>query len=364
VDFLEKSRVIYDLTSPVFIFRSFHRLSTFISKPFIHALLRIHKLSAFSTMHGVIKKYFRDSRTIRLFDRYATYNGSNPFVAPGTLNVIPHLEHNIGAYFPAGGMISIIHSLVSLARDKGILLLMNTPVDEIIVRDSVIRGVRSRQKIYDAELVVSDIDIVQTYALLPGLELPSRYLKQERSTSAMIFYWGMKGKLPDLELHNIFFSEDYEVEFRHLFREKSIYRDPTVYVFISSKKVPGDAPVGGENWFVMVNVPENVGQDWERARENVRRSILEKLNRMLGTRLEKQIVTEEVLDPVEIESRTSSWHGSLYGISSNSRFSAFQRHPNFCRRVRGLYFVGGSVHPGGGIPLCLASAKIVDELMD
>jgi len=361
--FLERSSELYELTSPVFIFRSFHRLSTFFSRDFIRALLNIHRLFAFTSMHGVITRYFRDSRVIRLFDRYATYNGSNPFIAPGTLNVIPHLEHRLGAYFPSGGMYVITESLVSLARKMGVEMDFNSPAEEIIIRGNRAIGVRSRGIIHEAGVVVSDIDIVRAYGLMSGHSLPSRYRRQERSTSALIFYWGMKGELPQLELHNIFFSEDYQSEFRHLFREKTLYHDPTVYVFISSTRVPSDAPAGAQNWFVMINAPENVGQDWQRFRNEARKNILEKLSRMLGIRLEDRIVCEEVLDPPGIESRTSSYRGSLYGFSSNSRLSAFSRHPNFRRKVGGLYFTGGSVHPGGGIPLCLASAKIVDELI-
>jgi phytoene desaturase len=361
--FLGKSRILYELTAPVFIFRSFHRLSTFFSRDFIRALLRIHRLSSLSTMHRVITAHFNDSRVLRLFDRYATYNGSDPFVAPGTLNVIPYLEHCLGAYFPYGGMHSITQSLVGLAEKMGVTLQFNAAAEEIIIKDGRAGGVRHGGTVHTADLVVSDVDIVKAYELMPGYELPSKYIKQERSTSALIFYWAMRGELPALDLHNIFFSEDYRAEFRHLFREKSICHDPTVYVFVSSLKVKGDAPAGGQNWFVMINAPENVGQDWKAFREEARRDILSKLNRMLGTSLGDNILFEQVLDPVEIESRTSSFRGSLYGISSNSRLSAFSRHPNFSRKVRGLYFVGGSVHPGGGIPLCLASAKIVDGLI-
>lgn len=124
------------------------------------------------------------------------------------------------------------------------------------------------------------------------------------------------------------------------------------------------APEGAENWFVMVNAPANVGQDWTLYREQYRNAVIEKLSRLLQTDIEPLIETEEVLDPVLIESRTASYMGSLYGTSSNSRMAAFLRHPNFSSTMEGLYFVGGSVHPGGGIPLCLQSAKIMSEMVE
>ncbi|MEM6866437.1 MAG: phytoene desaturase, partial [Bacteroidota bacterium] len=144
---------------------------------------------------------------------------------------------------------------------------------------------------------------------------------------------------------------------------KDLYEDPTVYINITSKEEPNDAPKGCENWFVMINAPGNHGQDWEELKKSSRRNIINKINTSLGVDIEKHIVSEFVLDPVGIESSTSSYKGALYGAASNSKFAAFLRHPNFSSKIRGLFFCGGSVHPGGGIPLCLLSAKIVSDLI-
>ncbi|MEJ2006313.1 MAG: phytoene desaturase, partial [Cyclobacteriaceae bacterium] len=186
---------------------------------------------------------------------------------------------------------------------------------------------------------------------------------QERSSSALIFYWGISSEFEELDLHNIFFSENYRDEFDQIFRKKEPGTDPTIYVNITSKENPGDAPDGHEHWFVMVNVPANEGQNWDELIPVVRNRILHKLKRILNIDIESLIQEESVLDPRLIESRTSSYQGALYGTSSNSTLAAFFRHPNFKRSIPNLYFCGGSVHPGGGIPLCLLSAKIVGDLV-
>jgi phytoene dehydrogenase-like protein len=166
-----------------------------------------------------------------------------------------------------------------------------------------------------------------------------------------------------LGLHNILFSRDYRAEFKTLFQERDIYHDPTVYINISSKYKKDDAPPGCENWFVMINVPNNEGQEWDKLINQSRAYILQKIRDTLQVDIEPLIESESVLDPRSIESRTSSFRGALYGSSSNNRMAAFLRHPNFSGDIRGLYFCGGSVHPGGGIPLCLLSAKIVDDVL-
>ena len=199
--------------------------------------------------------------------------------------------------------------------------------------------------------------------MLGNFHKAKKVLKQERSSSAIIFYWGIKKQFAQLQLHNIFFSNNYQQEFDSIFNKKEIFNDPTVYINISSKMEPSQAPTGKENWFVMVNAPANVGQDWTALKEKLRSTITEKLSRILGEDIAAQIETEQTLDPVMIEEQTASYMGSLYGTSSNSKWAAFLRHPNFTGTIKGLYFCGGSVHPGGGIPLCLKSAKIVSDLV-
>ena len=210
--------------------------------------------------------------------------------------------------------------------------------------------------------LVYNMDIFPTYRnLLPDHKAPEKTLSQERSSSALIFYWGVRKSFPELDLHNIFFSGDYPGEFRHIFEDKSLSDDPTIYINITGKESPKDAPPGSENWFVMINAPGDYGQDWEAMVNKAREHILDKLSRNLGIPVRDYIEVEQVLTPRGIASRTSSYRGALYGAASNDRFAAFLRHPNFSSRIRGLHFAGGSVHPGGGIPLCLLSAKIVSN---
>lgn len=362
--FFKKAKTLYELTNHVFLQKSLHQFSTYLNWSTLKSLMQVYKLDVFRTMHEANEQLFVNPKTVQLFDRYATYNGSNPYEAPATLNIISHLEHSIGAFFPTKGMYQITQSLVELAKEVGITFHFNSRVDEILIDKGKAVGIKIAGEEITANLVVSNMDVTKTYQqLLPKVKHPKRTLNEEKSSSALIFYWGMKGNWPQLDLHNIFFSDDYQTEFNCLFNAKTIYADPTIYVFISAKHVPSDAPQGHENWFVMINTPNNSGQDWDRMITEARKSIIQKLEHTLGENIEDKIVFEEVLDPRLIESRTSSSQGALYGNSSNNKYAAFLRHPNFSKSIENLYFCGGSVHPGGGIPLCLLSAKIVEDLV-
>ncbi len=359
----EKSKFIYNKTYEAFLEKSLHKFNTYFSKAVFKCLSNAHKLHLFSTMHQVNRKALNHPKLVQIFDRFATYNGSNPYQAPGILNIIPHLEHGFGTFFPKEGMHSITESLVQLAKDLGVKFILNQKVTEIIHDKNTVLGIKNGSETIFADIVFCNSDIRPAYKnLLPKLKIPKHVNKQEASSSALIFYWGMKKQFHNLDLHNIFFSENYEKEFSHIFKEKSVYHDPTIYVHVSSKIVKNDAPKNCESWFIMVNVPSNSGQDWEEIRKEIRKNVLIKLNRILSEKLEDLIEVEEYLDPIRIEERTSSFAGALYGASSNDRMAAFFRHPNFSK-IKGLFFVGGSVHPGGGIPLCLLSAKIATNFV-
>lgn len=358
---LSDSEEVYNISAPVFLFSNFHRLSNFNTPPYKKIALKLDKLNFLSTIHGANKRDFKDARIVQLFDRYATYNGSDPYRAPATLNMIAHLENNIGAFFPEKGMYSIVDSLYRLAMKKGVKFEFNSLVSKIIVDAKKIKGVIVNGEVQEYDIVVSDADVKYLVNNLMESPMKRRVNSSEPSSSALIFYWGIKRQFDRLDIHNILFSSDYKKEFDTIFQAKSLTDDPTVYIFVSSKIVTSDAPDGCENWFVMINTPSDSGQNWSKMIAEARKNIINKINDTLEIDIEPLIEFEEIRSPLEIEKYTMSANGALYGAASNSMFSAFMRHPNLIPSIKNLYFVGGSVHPGGGIPLCLAGAAIVDS---
>jgi phytoene desaturase len=262
-------------------------------------------------------------------------------------------------------MYAITQSLYKLARSMGVLFYFNTRVDKISHDGNKAKGVVAAGEKHEADLVVCNMDITHAYRkLLPDIKEPASITNQSKSSSGIVFYWGIRKEFPELHLHNIFFSSNYKKEFEYIFNKGTVYSDPTVYINITSKLKKDDAPKGCENWFVMINVPHNCGQNWSELIAFSKANVLRKLSARLQSDIEPLIETEDILHPILIEQRTSSHLGAIYGSNSNSRYAAFLRHANFSSRLKSLYFCGGSVHPGGGIPLSLLSAKIVATLID
>ena len=335
--YLKMIKKNYEAVYPVFISASLHRFGQWMNRGVFWALSRIPKYGLFRTMDAVNKGYFKNEKTVQILNRFATYNGSSPYRSPGLLSIIAHLELNIGPYLPKGGMVSVSNTVYDKACSMGVQFCFNQRIEEIIYAGNHISGVRSNEGVHPADIVVSNMDVHHTYEkLMPDIEPPKKILGQEKSTSAIVFYWGIKKNFPRLDVHNIFFSEQYANEFESLFDAKDIINDPTIYIHISSKIEHSDAPINSENWFVMVNAPINNGQDWDELRTRTRANVLRKLSRILDESIEDFIEVEDYTDPVRMESIYSGKQGSIYGNSSNSKMAAFYRHPNFSNKIKGL----------------------------
>ncbi len=380
-DYFKYSKTIYDLTAELFLFNSFREWSTFFNKKAAATLLNLPKIDSFRTMHQANASFFKNHEAVQLFDRYATYNGSNPFKAPATLNIIQYVEYGIGGYTLRGGIYALSKALTNVALNLGVKIETGVKVDEIVLESNKVIGARCREKcipnenrvagvradgrIIEADIVISNSDVTYTYRNLLNdsqVKPAKKYYKTEPSSSALVFYWGVKGEYPQLETHNILFSKDYAVEFNEIFNQAKAPEDPTVYIYISSKINRDDAPTGHENWFVMINMPPARGEG-EVDVQTFKRNILNKIKAVLGVDISDKIVFEDILTPALIEDRTSSVYGSLYGISSNNKYAAFLRQDNCSAEYPGLYFCGGSAHPGGGIPLVILSGKITAGLI-
>lgn len=362
-NYLATSEKMYDNIGTIFLNHSLHKKRTWLHVRILKAFKTVKFTYLFKSL-GNYNKLFKAKETQQIFNRFATYNGSNPFKAPSMLSLIPHLEQNQGTFYPVGGMINITNALYKLALKKGVQFSFNANVQSIICPANTAQGIVVNNNNIFADIIVSNSDVYYTYKnLLNNQSKAQHVLKQERSSSAFVFYWGINKNFKELGLHNILFAENYEKEFETIFKTKTLHNDPTIYINITSKEDTGQAPTNSENWFVMINVPADTNYDAAKLKVLAKKNIVEKLNRILQTNIEEHIIFEDILHPQTIESNTSSYLGSLYGTSSNSILAAFFRHKNFFSGIKNLYCCGGSVHPGGGIPLCLKSAKIVSDLV-
>ncbi|NJK45324.1 MAG: phytoene desaturase [Pleurocapsa sp. SU_196_0] len=294
-------------------------------------------LLPFPTLHGLSARYFRDARLQQFVGRYATYTGSSPYRAPGTLSTVLYSEYAYGAWYVRGGLYRIAEALEALARKQGVQFEFSSSVSRVLTdasddprlnsRESV-TGVRLEDgRVFAANAVICNADAAHLYDDLLEKRFDGRGRTLEPSISGFVMLLGVRGETPGLEHHNIFFSEDYPLEFKQIFDESRPASDPTIYACISSKTDPSQAPPGFENWFVLVNAPPTGQVDWNTEAAPYAARILEQLAAK-GVDLRDRIVTQHLMTPADLEMRYRTYRGGIYGSSSNSVSSAFLRPQN------------------------------------
>jgi phytoene desaturase len=325
------------------------------------------------TLDQCVRRFFQDPHLRQLFDRYATYNGSSPYRVASVYSIIPYVEMADGGWYPRGGIYALAQALARVAREVGVTIETNRDVRRILVRDNEAYGiVLADGSIRRAGIVVANSDVVTTHRnlLSPAIQKPGHVLRLERlepSCSGFVLLLGTDKQYPELAHHNIFFSDDYPAEFRDLFETKTPLQNPTIYVCATTRTDTTQAPTGCENLFVLVNAPYlTAHSNWQRDAPRYRDHLLDLLSSYpqgVLRDVREHIIYEQCLTPEDFFQRYGSNAGSIYGLSSNARLAPFTR-PGNRSTIDNLYFVGGSTHPGGGVPLVLLSGKIVAGLVE
>lgn len=356
----DRSKELFESVGDYFISNPQPGVRSLLRKELVSRYRHLVKREVRKPLHRLNAQRFQDQRMVQIFDRYGTYNGSNPFQMSGLYSTIAHVELNKGAFFPEGGMRSIVDALEKLALEIGVEIHCNTEV-AITKNDDGTFQLHGKQAL-EANMLVCAIDHETFYRnVMPELENPTKK-DMERSTSGLIFYWAVEGGIANLGVHNILFSRNYASEFEQLFQKKALPSDPTFYIHVSSTINSEDAPSNGQNWFVMINTPAGVIPTLE-DRIRMKQQLLDRVQQQFGVDVSNKILFEDFWDCHSIQRITGSYMGALYGPSSNTLTSSLKRHGNVSDSTPNLFFCGGTVHPGGGIPLVLRSAKIVDELI-
>ena len=319
-------------------------------------------LKPWKTLRDVVQEHFTDPRLRQVFELYALYSGSHPARASGIFATVADVQWRDGTFYVRGGLYQLAEALKAAAESVGVRLRTQTAVAEVIVKNGRARGVetQSGERLF-ADAVVCNADALSAMTtLVPHAArrkwTAPRVQKIEPSTSAFLLLLGVEGEYPQLAHHNSFLAGDGDAEFASIFDAHVPAEDPTVGVACQSVSDPTKAPPGCSNLFVMTNPPA-LGPhfDWAIEAPFYRETVLAKLERMGLCDLRKRIKVEQRWTPLDLESRYSAYRGAIYGLSSNGWRQGFLRPPQVSPDVRGLYFVGGSTHPGGGVPLCALS---------
>ncbi|MEK3884635.1 phytoene desaturase family protein [Paenibacillus sp. PL2-23] len=364
--FMAESKELFDISDRLFLN---HLLTDWRSKADPRLLAGLLRVRPLTSLHRLLRRYFQHPNTLAMFGRYATYVGSSPRQAPAIFAMLPHLEQQLGVYHVKGGTYRLVEALRTLALELGVDFRYGVKVTAIRSNGRRVVGVGTQEGELAADIVVANGDLLSiSQELLPGKERPSmpdrKIQAMEPSLSGFVVLAGVRRKYKkQLLQHTVFFPEYYELEFEHIFHQQKPPADPAVYVCHSGYSEPGMSPEGGSNLFLLANAPyTGGGHSWQGFEKLYAKRLLKTLERRGLEGLTEGLEVMQTYTPEQLQRDTSAYRGAIYGISSNSARQTFFR-PSNRGDLSGLWFVGGTTHPGGGTPLVALSGLLVaDEI--
>jgi diapolycopene oxygenase len=323
------------------------------------------------SVSATVRSQVSDARVAQMLDHFTQYVGSAPDQSPAVLCGIAHMQTNEGVWYPRGGTTAVPRALESLARKLGVELRCGVGVRRILL-DSTgrVRGLETEcGEAISLAAVVANSDCVRTHRDLIGGAPRRRFERRRRyepACSGVVLYLGLDRGYEHLAHHNFVFSHNSEDEFQAIYRDGEPASDPTCYVAAPARTEPDVAPPQGEALYVLVHTPYlRPHHDWKKLLPAYRRVILDKLASTAGLGdLEQRIRFERWLTPQDIHDQFGVWNGAIYGLASHGKFLGAFKPSNRSPDVKGLYFAGGSAHPGPGMPMVLMSGWIAADALD
>jgi phytoene desaturase len=359
--YVKEGQEIYDMAIEHFLYTNFQRPQELADKRILAAGGRMAKL-LLTNIHSRVSTFVTAKPLQQILEYPMVFLGTSPFKAPAMYSLMSALDFNEGVFYPARGMYSIIDALVSIGKAHGVTYRVNAPVTSITHADGTASGIVVGGASIAADIVVSNADLHFTETTLlnaPAHSYPDTFWKKKESgISALLLYIGVKGALPQLEHHNLFFVDKWRENFEAIYESKEIPESASLYVSRTSATDPTTAPEGHENLFVLAPLPSGISLNDADTKVLTQRFLKQVADAINEPELTDRIVTLETFGPDDFKDSFNSWNGTALGMSHLLKQSAFWRIPNKSKKLKNLYYVGATTVPGIGLPMCLIGAEL------
>jgi phytoene desaturase len=325
------------------------------------------KLKTYISNYRYVKRFFADTHLRMAYTFQNIYVGQSPFSAPALFSMVPAAELTEGSFFPEGGMYTIVEKLLSEALSSGVIFHFNKPVHRINVSGRIAEGILLEDgSEIKADIVIANADLPYVYRhMLPDRAKSLMLDRMKYSCSALCFHWGLDKVYPQLGHHSVFLSDGFREGLDRIFKDKSISNNPSFYVHAPVRTDPTAAPDNQDTLSVVVgagHIDKHKNQDWDSLKKSTRLAVISRLRKLGLDDIEEHIKFEICYTPESWESACNISRGSVFGsLAHNLLQMGYFRPHNQHDRYRNIYFVGGSTHPGNGIPNVLLSAKLTAE---
>ncbi len=355
-DFLSYSKELYDITERGYFAKGLDTIRENIDEYGILSLIK--DLDAYATMDEKVRKHIDNEYLVDIMNFFIKYVGSSPYKAPALLNLLPYIQYEFGLWYVEGGMYNLARGLNKLLGELNVKVNLNSEVEKVIKKGDKVTSIRLKDgQIIDGDIIVSNMEAIPLYENL--LDMDDKFLKRlekfEPTCSGLVIHLALKKKYPSLAHHNFFFSKNPREHFETVFQKKKLPTDPTIYLVAPTRTDPTQAPSEYENIKILPHIPYITEDIKKEDYESLKERIYIKLENMGLEALRENIIFEEILTPFDIREMYYSNKGSIYGVVSDRNKNLALKMPKKSTAFTNLYFVGGSVNPGGGMPMVVLS---------
>lgn len=363
LSYIKKSKKIYTLSINHFLYSNFSRKRELFNTEIIRNLFKMALLSSRS-LHSYVKSIFKSKILQQLLEYHTVFLGGSPFKIPAVYSLMSHLDYESGVFYPLEGIESLANDMVRISEAYDITYHFSSPVSKINIDDSVTTGITLENgDVFTSDIVISNADlwftetqlVEKTYQTYPQTYWSAR----ESGPSAFILSLGVKGRLPQLLHHNLYFVKDWYKNFNEIYQSKKIPLNGSMYICNPTKTDQSLAPKGHESMFVLLPFPSGLNVT-DSEEEELTKAIIKTLREELKIPdLDTRIVEKVVFSPQEFNQKYNAWNNNSFGGESHLLSqSILFRTRNKSKKVKNLYYVGAGTLPGIGLPMCLISAQL------
>ncbi len=326
-------------------------------------------LRPWRSLDADLRNYFHDDRIRLGFTFQSKYLGMSPFTCPSLFSILSFLEYEHGVFHPIGGCGAVSRAMARVAKDMGVKILLNEPVEEMLFNGRKASGVRTATQTLEADSVVVNADFAQAMQRLVPNNLRRRWTDKRIaaknfSCSTFMMYLGIEGRYDDVAHHTIYLAKDYKQNLRDIEQLHTLSADPSFYVQNACVTDPTLAPKGMSTLYVLVPVThESAKVNWAKQEEGFREIALQQLEKIGIHDVTSRILTEKRLTPETWQSDFGLYRGSTFSMAHSLRQMLHLRPHNRFEDLDGVYLVGGGTHPGSGLPVIFESARITSRLL-
>ncbi len=358
-DFLNQAAYKYKVGMGEYVFRPSHSITEFID---FNLIKKSFSMQVLTSMSSHVSKYFKNPKLIKLLEFPVLFLGATPQNTPAMYSMMNYADLALGTWYPMGGMNEIVKAMISLATELGVEIKLNTEVTKINILDKQVDKIQANNGVFTADMVIAGADyehVDQHLIEKPYRNYTAKYWdNRTMSPSSLLFYIGTNKKVPDIQHHNLFFDEDFELHAKEIYTAPQWPTSPLFYVCCSSKTDSTVAPENGENLFFLMPIAPGLNDD-ETIREKYFNLMMKRFAHITGHDIRGSIVVKRSYALNDFKVDYHSFKGNAYGLANTLAQTAFFKPAMRAKHINNLLYTGQLTVPGPGVPPAIISGLVV-----